>query len=100
MRDHVLKCWPGPYAAMLAGEKLFEWRRDDRGYELGDRLAVFEWDPSTAKYTGHGSYWIVTYILRGRFAVPDGYCVMGLRRQSEAKANPADHGIPRGMVQR
>src|SRR5690606_28445539 len=45
-RCHDLKCWPEPFRAIVAGAKRHEFRRDDRGYALGDVLYLYEWDPS------------------------------------------------------
>jgi hypothetical protein len=93
MAEHILKCWPNSYDAIAAGVKCFEWRRDDRGFECGDTLVLRMWDPGPG-ITGvipkgyvWKHFWVaaqdeqrvrVTYILRGQFGVPDGYCVMSI----------------------
>jgi hypothetical protein len=88
MRTHKLKTWPGPFADARSCTKTFEFRRDDRAYEVGDHLVLAEWDPSPCSdlrstekgYTGDREAFEVTYILRGgRFGVPEGYCVMAIR---------------------
>ncbi len=53
-RTHLLKTWPGPFAALLDGTKTFELRQDDRAYAVGDILVLAEWDP--AKECGHGNW--------------------------------------------
>jgi hypothetical protein len=95
MREHRLKCWPNAYAAIRAGRKRFEWRKDDRGFEVGDVLVLKLWDPqlrdpwqSTCEAIMGPRGWyaadteplivVVTYILRGMFDVPNGYCVMSI----------------------
>lgn len=97
MRTYKLKCWPEPFAAMLDGRKNFEFRRDDRGFAVGDELILQEWDPAGRSmssgvlghhvtggdYTGRAKRALVTYILRGQFGMPDGYVVMGLRPPKE-----------------
>lgn len=47
MATHELKTWPGPFSAVLLGEKPFEWRKDDRTprYETGDILVLREFIP-------------------------------------------------------
>lgn len=35
-RIHELKCWPQYFDAVVSGEKTFEVRRDDRGFQTGD----------------------------------------------------------------
>ncbi len=76
---HHLKCWPDPFAAMLAGVKTHEMRIDDRGFNVGDELVLEEWrpTPSAGFYTGRTLRRLVTYITRGpEFGVPKGYAVM------------------------
>jgi hypothetical protein len=43
MTTHELKTWPGPFAAVLSGEKTHEVRKNDRGYAVGDRLLLREY---------------------------------------------------------
>ncbi len=98
MAEHILKCWPNSYDAIAAGVKCFEWRRDDRGFEVGDVLVLRKWDPGPGRGIGPVGYvWKlrgedpgsapsvyteqrvrVTYILRGQFEVPADYCVMSI----------------------
>jgi hypothetical protein len=85
MTVHELKCWPVPFAAMRDGSKRFEYRKDDRGYQVGDVLWNREWEPPAHVsdqhrhgYTGREDRYRVTYKLAGRFGVPDGYCVLGV----------------------
>lgn len=104
MTEHILKCWPNSYAAIAAGVKCFEWRRDDRGFECGDVLVLREWDPgpgvtgSVPRGYTWKHFWVagrdepayveqrvrVTYILRGQFGVPEGYCVMSIELMEAA----------------
>ena len=102
MSEHKLKTWPTAFDAMVDGRKRFEWRKDDRGFEVGDILVLEKWDPGATTYSvapglpstfrensDRGAYVRidgvvptirvrVTYILRGLFGVPDGYCVMSI----------------------
>lgn len=81
---HILKTHPIPYAALVAGIKTFEYRKDDRGFELGDMLVLDEWvpkgdHPDGGYFTGEETVRRVTYIARGpAFGIPDGYCVMSV----------------------
>lgn len=78
---HVLKCHPGPFQAMKLGLKGFEFREDDRGYQVGDVLRLHEFDPMTeAGFTGDVIQRVVTYRLPGgAFGVPEGFCVLSVR---------------------
>lgn len=100
-REHILKTWPNYWEATRDGRKKFEWRKDDRGYEVGDVLVLRQWDPAPCR-TGVGVNGfvslsrvdalqfmdlrvVVTYILRGMHGVPPDYCVMGIELE-ELKA--------------
>lgn len=72
---HELKTWPAFFQAVVSGRKLFEVRKDDRDYKVGDALHLREWDEAAQLYTGRSHRVLVTYILRG-FGVSDGYCAM------------------------
>lgn len=82
MKTHDLKCWREPFQAVVDKRKTFEFRRDDRGFCVGDQLCLDEYDPSqpgNLGYTGRSAIFEVTYILHGgRFYVPTGYVVMSI----------------------
>ena len=91
---HVLKTWPEPFEAVAKGINRFEVRKDDRGFAVGDRLALREWIPREppavrgkrpeavewiGEYTGRVIMARVTYLLRGpAFGLPAEMVVMSL----------------------
>ncbi|MGZ2455495.1 ASCH/PUA domain-containing protein [Rhizobium anhuiense] len=75
---HELKCWPEQFAAIESGEKTFEYRRNDRDYQVGDTLIIFEWDPDEDAYTGKELARTICHILAEGFGLPEGYAVLGL----------------------
>jgi hypothetical protein len=88
--EHELKAWMPYYESVLSGEKPFEVRKNDRGFQRGDVLLLREWDQRKAEreslasadshYTGRRCKRVVTYVLTGEsFGIRDGYCVLGLR---------------------
>lgn len=83
-RIHELKCWPEPFDAIRDGRKRFEYRRDDRGFSVGDILRLRKWDPSRRYYFASDDEKYpsldvrVTYILVGRHGVPDDFVVMSI----------------------
>ena len=84
MAEHILKTWPNAFEAVKSGAKRFEWRTDDRGFEVGDTLVLALFDPQSEHKYAWRAQWSpqlrmrVTYILRGLFGVPPGYCVRSI----------------------
>ena len=82
---HELKCLPPYFQAICRGDKTFEVRRDDRGFQKGDILDLKEYDPKeptpASRYTGNAEQVLVTYVLTGgQFGIEPGYVVLGLRK--------------------
>lgn len=77
---HNLKTWPEPFAAMFAGNKTHEIRKDDRGFALGDFLILREFDPEGNSFTGRQLVRSIDYISRGpHWGLPLGLCVMSVK---------------------
>ena len=78
MTRHELKCWPAYFAAVRSGAKRFELRKNDRGFALGDQLAIREWDPDTQAYTGQVEERQITFLLSEEdLGVIHGYVAIG-----------------------
>lgn len=75
---HKLKTWPEPFAATKSGDKTHEVRVNDRRYQVGDVLELYEWDPETVLYSGAMERRLVTHITRG-FGLPENIVVMSVR---------------------
>lgn len=82
---HKLKCWQPYYDAIVAGDKKFDVRRDDRGFQKGDLLLLEKYDGKACRYVcpagGRRPYAIekeIKYILTGgQFGIEPGYVVLG-----------------------
>ena len=76
---HELKSWPEPFQFVLDGIKTFEYRKDDRCFEVGDMITIKEWDPKLKEYTGRTVVFIVKFKQNGgEFGIPEGYCILGM----------------------
>jgi hypothetical protein len=75
---HEIKTHPTYFDAVRRGDKTFEIRKNDRGYRVGDRLLLCEFDPEFNRFTGNTVEREVTYIVQGVFGLPDDVCVMSI----------------------
>ena len=76
-----LKTWPEPFQAIVDGRKLFEIRRADRPFKVGDRLRLREYEPEPSGFTGREAIVAVTYLVApGEWGLPADLCVMGISR--------------------
>jgi hypothetical protein len=78
---HRLKTWVPYFDAVVDGRKPFEVRRDDRGFQCGDRVRLVEvCKPAPLPLpTGREAEYEITYVLTGgQFGIEPGYVVLGL----------------------
>jgi hypothetical protein len=85
-RKHELKTWPEFFVPVLDGRKTFEIRKNDRDFQVGDCLELYEWHPKVEAYTGRATVRYVSYITA--FGQYPGYVVMGLSTTRPATPNP------------
>lgn len=84
-----MKCWPSVFEGLLSGEKTFEIRLNDRGYQVGDVLYQREWSASYG-YTGREVRHRVAYVLAGgAFGLAQGHVAMSLAPLAPPSAPPA-----------
>lgn len=85
---HELKTWPMFFEAVKNGRKLFEVRKNDRNFKVGDDVLLREYYPENyfengdeAHYTGEILHRKISYILKGgQFGIEEGFVVMGLKK--------------------
>lgn len=81
---HDLKCEFSAFNDLLDGRKTFEYRRNDRNFQVGDELYEHRLEPDGKPSEGGRTDRLrlrVTYILRGPdFGVPKGFVVMSVVR--------------------
>lgn len=78
MNTHSLKTWMPYFQDILDGKKTFEFRNNDRNFEVGDEVVLREYDHEKGEFTGRQLFGTITYLLKGPdFNLPEGYCVFG-----------------------
>jgi hypothetical protein len=81
----MVKCWPDYFEAIMSGEKTFDVRRDDRGYQKGDVLVVQKYQIGEGYIRDYNTMKtaevrrLITWILTGgQFGIEPGYVVLAL----------------------
>lgn len=60
---HKLKTWPEFFNPTAQLQKTFEFRRNDRDFQVGDLLWLQEWNRGSETYTGRSCLRAITYII-------------------------------------
>lgn len=90
---HEVKCWPAYFDAIERGEKTFDVRRDDRGYQKGDVLELYRYkighgyctDPIDPLHRRKSIRRRISWILTGgQFGIEPGYVVLALQEESKS----------------
>ncbi len=78
MKTHELKILPQYYREVVLGNKTYELRKDDRGYNLGDLIVLKEYNNGV--YTGNEFNVTIKHLLRGcpDYGLKDGYVIISL----------------------
>lgn len=74
---HNLKTLPVYFDRTWEIEKQFEIRKNDRGYQTGDKLSLNEWTED-GSYTGRRIECTIRYVLHGFEGLADGYVALGI----------------------
>lgn len=73
------KILPEYYKEIRTHRKMFEIRKDEDNFQVGDIIVLREWDGE--KYTGNKTRREITYILRNAegYGLKEGYCILSLQ---------------------
>lgn len=71
---HELKIAPCYYGEVIAYRKTFEIRKNDRDFQVGDRVRLNEYENGI--YTGNSMLFEITYI--NDYCQINGYCVFSI----------------------
>ena len=94
-REHELKAWPGFFAGLVDGTKTSEVRKNDRHFEVGDRLRLREFNAEAGEYTGRVEVRVISRVDDLRLITGVNGLVLlsfrdaelaGLRSESERRA--------------
>ena len=91
---HELKVWPEYFVAIWDGQKAFDLRKDDRGFQVRDRLRLREYVVKEDQYTGREIMAGVSFILSNFPGLMPGYVVLGLNYYTMRKVIHPMDGIP------
>ena len=76
---HYLKCWPQFFEPTARGLMPFNLRKNDRDFQAGDLVVMYEWDPEveseTEGYTGREVHGTITQVIEG---LGDGYVALAI----------------------
>lgn len=82
MKIHELKLEKEYFTLLYANVKMYELRKNDRNFEIGDVLILAEIEPKDLSFTGMKLQRKVTHVLKGkdaeRFGLKKGYCILSL----------------------
>lgn len=76
---HQLKCEKEYFQAIINGDKTFEVRKNDRGFQTGDFLALNELSLTKIGETGRCLIVEIIYILDNSNFCKDGMVIMSIR---------------------
>lgn len=76
---HALKTLPEYFLPVIEGKKGFEIRKNDRPFQVGDLLALNEWDAEMERYTGRSCLAYIDYILNDEAYCKEGYVILGIK---------------------
>ena len=86
---HELKTHPEYFQKIWNREKLFEVRKDDRDFKVGDTLLLLEYDPFSRNFSTLQIKAEISYKLNGgQLGIENGFCILSLKNLSNWKFDP------------
>lgn len=82
MKTHELKTTAPHFEHVRSGAKRAEIRKDDRGFAVGDVLALKEYDASSRSYSGREVEARVTHVLAGFEGLSPGWVALSIACES------------------
>lgn len=85
MRVHNLKILNDFAEAVLMGDKTFEIRENDRGYQKGDyiRFQAIEKNGTPNRHCINDKLYLITFVMNG-WGIKNGYVVLGIKESESS----------------
>ncbi len=78
---HLLKTWPDVFQEIKDGQKVHEFRNNDRDFKRGDMVLLEEFIPAGERYTGRSILVQIMAISYGpEWGIPKGWTAFSIRR--------------------
>lgn len=86
MRTHNLTIFNDFADAVVSGDKTFEIRENDRGYQKGDHIKFQAIDKTGLKnqHGINGKLYLITFVMNG-WGIKNGYVVLGIKELLEVQ---------------
>lgn len=83
-KTHFVKSWPEMFEPAIQGIKGFDFRNNDRNYQVGDKLIQREYIPAIdlrqpSGYTGRAAQFHILRVWRDIPGLPEGFCILEVR---------------------
>lgn len=96
MKVHNLKLYKEFADAVLSGEKSFEIRKNDRGFQKGDHIVFRVIDPNAVfneavNHPLHDKEFEIVYVING-WGLENGYVVFSIREVADMRKEVNDEG--------
>ena len=76
---HALKTHKKYFNEVISGKKMFEVRKNDRDFQVGDFIALNELGSSNFNYSGRSCIVRIIYIFRNTEYCKEGYVIIGFK---------------------
>lgn len=86
--QHNLKTVQPYFSEVEKGNKTFEFRKNDRNFQVGDEVFLQEFEPRDTSYSGKELRGTIKYILKDFEGIQDGFCILSIEITQRIKRQP------------
>lgn len=88
MKTHYIKTIQPYFTEVREGRKKFEYRYNDRDFNVGDEVYLQEYNPDNKMYSGEEIRATITYILKDFAGLNKDYCVFSFNITQHISKHP------------